>query len=1708
MGKNVNRLLSGAMAVLMLGELVVQNSDPLVWSALKVSAETEAVVSEAEKADAEKTEASAEEPESGEKAAEYEDLTVSANKTLTGKTEVGNLTLTGGELNLNGYSLIVHGDVTINGGAVRMNKGELFCENFTMQNQYASFYMTNVNDHLVVNGNFTYTSGNMHDTFMTAGTIEVKGDFASTGGSFRPTGEHIVILNGKQKQTVTQSGMSSRFHTLDIENTAEEGVCSNATLFADIITGNLAQLHIGGSGEGGFVLEEDAALDSFYLVGGDLDLNGYTLTIKGDLTQAGGRVIPNGGTLNIGGDYRIATAKQTDDTVTYEYSTGYLMMTNEEDRVNVAGDFVTYSTQDHRSCMTAGILTIGGDFEQKRPNAYNNFYATGTHKTVFDGDKAHTVSFEETWGTAYCAFHDLDISGEEITIPLQAYVNGTLLGTECKVTGMIDLFDAGVTGAQFDGNLRFRKDYTLTEDLTVNGNLDVNGNLNLDGHKLTVSGNVNNYSNINLNGGTLDCGGNYVNAYYYGSLTMKNEKDLLKVKGNYTHDGYYGSTLTNGRIMVGGNCTIGSSFNASEAHALILNGEAAQTLNVTSTGLQINKLVIENTGKEGVTVASVINVNEIQNAKNSKVQFAGGGQLGFKLTEDKTIEGDFDLAHGDLDLNGHKLTITGNLTQAGGRVIPNGGTLTVNGDYRIAAAKKTDDGVVYEQSTGWLVMTNEKDRVTVKGDFATYSTQDHSSCMTAGILSIGGNFEQKRTSSYNNFYATGTHKTVFGGDKAHTVSFEESWGSAYCVFRDLDISGEEITIPLQAYMTGTLTHKDGTIKGCLDLCGTTAGGTVNGSLRFRNDCTLTADLTVKGNLDINGNLNLDGHTLTVTGNVTNSSNLNLNGGTLDCGGNYVNAYYYGSLTMKNEKDLLKVKGDYTHDGYYGSTLTNGRIMVGGNCTIGSSFNASEAHELILNGTAAQTLNVTSTGLQINKLILENTGAEGITIASAINVNALENTNGCKVNFAGDGEIGFRLTSDRTIEGDFDLAAGTLDLNGHKLTITGSLIQSGGTVNPNGGTLNIGGDYKIVTRQKTDDNVTDTVSTGLLIMKNEKDRVNVSGDFVTYSSQDHNGSLTAGVLTIGGNFLQRRTNSYNNFYAAGSHKTVFDGDKAHTIDFDESWNSAYCVFRNLDLDGETVSIPHQLFVTGDLQGENASVSGYVTISSLKQIQGAKFGGNISLTNTGIGEEVQLTQDMELGSLSCHNLFLKGHKLSVNAITINGTVYPEGGMLEARSNLTLNTYANLSMQDPMDYIWIGGNFRTDSRNANDGMLKAGTIEIKGDFEQTYDTTFVTEDDCLVIMNGTNALNGRVLIQTIKFVNPEKSGFRNLQITKPLTEYRFLNGAGKTADPTLFYTNLQENIIDQEPPAKVTGAAVTASQTTSVSLVWNAAKDNIGVMGYEIYRDSKKIFTTAKTEFTDAGLAPETGYVYEIYAFDACRNYSDASEKITAVTLKDTEAPTAPEDLRLLSKTGSSVTLAWNVSKDNVATTGYYIYCDGKKVAEEKDGLYHKVTGLETDKSYVFTVCAVDAAGNVSKHSGSVSAAPQKPKFDSVLPKEHAELGGKTQDITVRFANLGNSSDVRVDLEYKSADQTDKEYQPAAGYQVSRNAAAGFVTVVYNWALSGLKGDYHLRITLTDSEGNAASTVTEYFVDSSAPAAPSWLKAATKDGAMSCSGIFPSA
>jgi Glycosyl hydrolases family 16 len=86
------------------------------------------------------------------------------------------------------------------------------------------------------------------------------------------------------------------------------------------------------------------------------------------------------------------------------------------------------------------------------------------------------------------------------------------------------------------------------------------------------------------------------------------------------------------------------------------------------------------------------------------------------------------------------------------------------------------------------------------------------------------------------------------------------------------------------------------------------------------------------------------------------------------------------------------------------------------------------------------------------------------------------------------------------------------------------------------------------------------------------------------------------------------------------------------------------------------------------------------------------------------------------------------------------------------------------------------------------------------------------------------------------------------------------------------------DTSPPT-VPGNLTATAGNAQVSLSWTASTDNVGVMGYDVYRNGARVAQTAGIAFTNTGLTNGTSYGYSVAAYDAAGNVSAASAIVSA-------------------------------------------------------------------------------------------------------------------------------------------------------------------------------------------------------------------------------------
>lgn len=211
----------------------------------------------------------------------------------------------------------------------------------------------------------------------------------------------------------------------------------------------------------------------------------------------------------------------------------------------------------------------------------------------------------------------------------------------------------------------------------------------------------------------------------------------------------------------------------------------------------------------------------------------------------------------------------------------------------------------------------------------------------------------------------------------------------------------------------------------------------------------------------------------------------------------------------------------------------------------------------------------------------------------------------------------------------------------------------------------------------------------------------------------------------------------------------------------------------------------------------------------------------------------------------------------------------------------------------------------------------------------------------------------------------------------------------------------------PTAPTGLSATKT-TTTATLTWTAGTDDIGVAGYNVYRDGVKVNTglITATTFTDTGLTPNTAYTYTVRTVDTAGQESAASSALVVTTnaVPSDQPPTAPTGLAA-NKTTTTVTLSWVAGTDDHSVAGYRVYRDGTQVnSVAVAGTTYTDTGLVPNTAYSYTVRTEDNAGQLSAPTAALAVTT-----DALPPEPEPE---PADDLAHRVADfLGASGDANL-------------------------------------------------------------------------------------------------
>ena len=351
----------------------------------------------------------------------------------------------------------------------------------------------------------------------------------------------------------------------------------------------------------GWEMQQDLIIEkSLYVYKDTLNLNEKKLTVRDDVIQTGGTIDVNKGTMMVNGNYGQSggTLSLNEGSVSIgkNYSiTGdsYLDMTKEKDILEVNGDFTMASGNDHRGKLIAGEMKLKGNVYQ-RNGSYWNFYPTGNHKVILNGESEQKVKVESYSRFARLEIANYSAGGVNLVSDIPVTTELALVDKNMRVLNERRIYLEGtavISGGVWAKDISIKKDWTMQQDQIIEGNLYLDGGtLDLNGRSLTIGKDlIQTGGKLSLNNGSVNIGGNYsITGYSY--LEMIKANDRLNISGNFTMNSKndHESCLKQG-IMdikgdflqnhVGGNQ---KNFKSNDQHKVILSGTGIQKVEFTS----------------------------------------------------------------------------------------------------------------------------------------------------------------------------------------------------------------------------------------------------------------------------------------------------------------------------------------------------------------------------------------------------------------------------------------------------------------------------------------------------------------------------------------------------------------------------------------------------------------------------------------------------------------------------------------------------------------------------------------------------------------------------------------------------------------------------------------------------------------------------------------------------------------------------------------------------------------------------------------------------------------------------------------------------------------------------------------------------------------------------------------------------------------------
>jgi chitodextrinase len=198
------------------------------------------------------------------------------------------------------------------------------------------------------------------------------------------------------------------------------------------------------------------------------------------------------------------------------------------------------------------------------------------------------------------------------------------------------------------------------------------------------------------------------------------------------------------------------------------------------------------------------------------------------------------------------------------------------------------------------------------------------------------------------------------------------------------------------------------------------------------------------------------------------------------------------------------------------------------------------------------------------------------------------------------------------------------------------------------------------------------------------------------------------------------------------------------------------------------------------------------------------------------------------------------------------------------------------------------------------------------------------------------------------------------------RALDPAGNRSGPSPEICSVTPDLVPPTVPGRL---SVAANGPTRFVLAWEASRDDVGVVAYEILAGETVVATATRPWTTVGGLAPESEHCLAVRAYDAAGNRSPAAGPFCDRT-PDPATPVGPVNLRAEPISKGVLRLHWDPSPQPEVL--YAVYRDGNRRVGMTRSSTYTVAGLGAEERRCYRIASVDGAGRESPRTFPACAA----------------------------------------------------------------------------------------------------------------------------------------